>query len=108
MSEDAATVREEAVWTLSQVLRWELSATRWDRLGAMLDALGDAVAEAEPDAIAAATADLELAGPMRITPISAPGAEPREPPPRIRERVNELIHLLRGGAGDPEPRAGRA
>ena len=108
MSDDLAQIRADAVWTLSQVLRWELSAARWDLLGGMLDALADAAAEADADAIAVATADLELTGPMRITPIGAAGTDWHEAPPRIRERVNELIHVLRGGASSDSDSASQA
>ncbi|ACU75424.1 hypothetical protein Caci_6578 [Catenulispora acidiphila DSM 44928] len=108
MSEDLAQIRAEAVRALSHVEYWELTPARWELLAGMLDALAAAPAD-DVDAIAVATADLELAGPMRITPIGAGNTRPeagltgvvRIPvPPKIRERVNELIHMLRGG-GDP-------
>jgi hypothetical protein len=105
MSDDLALLRADAVRTLSHVLHWELTPARWELLGGMLDALDAATAEA--DALAAATADLQLAGPMRITPIGAPRVERRPAPPEVRERVNELMHVLRGGepaGADPRTR----
>ncbi len=105
MSDDLARIRADAVRTLSHVPRWELSPARWELLGAMLDTLAAAAAEADADAIALATADLELAGPMRITRIGAARTDRQEAPPRIRERVNELIHVLRGGPDAEPPKA---
>ncbi len=96
MSDGPAQIRADAVSTLSHVLRWELTAARWDLLGGMLDALAAAAAESDADALAVATADLELAGPMRITPIGPGSAQRREAPPEVRDRINELIHVLRG------------
>jgi len=106
VSEDLAQIRTEAVRALSHVEYWELTPARWELLAGMLDGLAAAAPAGDVDAIAVATADLELAGPMRITPIGA-GSRPAEAgptgvvripvPPEIRERVNELIHMLRGG-----------
>lgn len=79
---------------LEDLLLWELSPARWDGVAGMLDALAAEVADSDLSNLAAATRQLELAGPVRITRI---GAVPTEPPPaRVRERVNQLIHVLSG------------
>jgi hypothetical protein len=82
MGEDLARIRAEAIRALSQVPDWELTATKWEQLRGMLDTLAAAAGEADADAIALATTDLELAGPMRITPIGAAGIR-REPAPSM-------------------------
>jgi hypothetical protein len=62
------------------------------RMAAAVDS-GDAAAFAE------ATAHLELAGPLRITPIGAAAG----PPPQVRDLINQLVHTLGGVAADQRP-----
>jgi hypothetical protein len=94
-TEDLAEVRQDALSVLRDLLSWELSEARWEGIAGSVEALaayldlGD-LADAREMVI-----QLELAGPVRITRIGAVPSQP--PPPRVRERVNQLIHRLSGG-----------
>jgi CATRA-associated small protein len=57
-----------------------------------MEALRDAVATGDGEAVRRAVADLELAGPVRATRI---GAAPLVPVPEsVRDRANHLVHAL--------------
>jgi len=60
----------------------------------MLDAIAAALEAGDVEALTAATADMELAGPLRIIRIGTVPIVP--PPPPIRERLNRLVHALGG------------
>jgi CATRA-Associated Small Protein len=102
-SEDAAGIRAEALDVLSDALQWQLAETRWPAIEQVLAAMDAAVTGRDLHALMAATADLELAGPLRITRI---GATPILPaPPKIRDRLNQLVFTLGGvpAASDEDP-----
>ena len=82
----------EAAAVLRHVADWELAPSRWDLVDGLLDAMEAALDSGDAEALAAATADLELAGPVRIVRIGS--SQPSAAPPLIRERVNQLIHNL--------------
>ena len=67
-SGDALDVRAEALDVISDALQWRLVAQRWHAIEEVLAAMDAALAANDLQALAAATADLELAGPLRITP----------------------------------------
>jgi hypothetical protein len=94
VTERTQQVLQDAVHVLQDLLLWELSPARWDGIAGILDALAAEVADSDLSNLAEATIQLELAGPVRITRIGAASTEP--PPPRVRERINQLIHSLSG------------
>jgi CATRA-associated small protein len=87
-------VVEDAVHVLADLLLLELSPARWEGIAGILEALAAEVAVSDLSNLGEATIQLELAGPVRITRIGALPTEP--PPPRVRERINQLIHTLSG------------
>lgn len=92
MSDRLTQLKDDAANVLQDALSWELSPARWEGISAILQALESDLAEQDIDAIADAVAQLELAGPVRLTSIGAPPVTP--PPPKVRERINQLIHQL--------------
>ncbi len=83
-----------ALTVLRDMLTWELAPPRWERLAELLDLAAAARESGDLDALRQVVADLELAGPVRITRL---GATPAVPAPRpVRERINVLIHELGG------------
>jgi hypothetical protein len=87
-------VLQDAVHVLEDLLLLELSPARWEGIAGILEALATEVAASDLSNLTEATIQLELAGPVRITRIGAMPTEP--PPPRVRERINQLIHSLSG------------
>jgi hypothetical protein len=104
-SADAGDARADALDTVSDALSWRLADTRWAAIEAVLAAMDAALAAGNVTALTAATAELELSGPVRITRIGAVPVVP--PPPAIRDRLNRLVHSLGGVqvADQPEPGA---
>jgi hypothetical protein len=102
-SGDVFDVRAEALDVISDALQWQLAGPRWQAIEQVLAAMDAALAAGDLTALTAATADLELAGPLRITRIGADPVVP--PPPRVRDRLNRLLHSLDGmpGAKQEEP-----
>jgi hypothetical protein len=94
VTEHAQQVRQDAVNVLEDLLLWELSPARWEGVAGILDALAVEVADSDLSNLEEATIQLELAGPVRITRLGAAPTEP--PPPRVRERINQLIYRLSG------------
>jgi hypothetical protein len=101
-SSDGVDVRAEALSVISDIKQWQLTDARWQAIDQMLAAVAAALETDDPEALAAAIAELELAGPVRLTRIGAPPVVP--PPPPIRDRLNLLVHTL-GGASAKEPDA---
>jgi hypothetical protein len=96
MDDHTARIQRDALTVLQDLLRWELSAARWDGVAGALDALAVGLELDDLDTLTKATIQLEQAGPVRITRIGATPTEP--PPPPVRERTNQLIQRLSGGA----------
>lgn len=93
--------RDDAVDVLDDLLRWQLTPQRWERVDAIVRSLVQALAAGDGDALRAATAELELAGPVRITRI---GTKPLIPvPEKTRDRANRLVHTLGGRPQEPRP-----
>jgi hypothetical protein len=88
-----AAARGDALEALLDASQWDLSEVRWVAIEQILKAMQEALTNGDLDAFVAATTDLELAGPFRITRI---GAGPVKPPPPVRERLNQLVHALGG------------
>lgn len=79
---------------VSDALGWRLAVARWDGVVQVLAAMDDALTARDQDALVAATTDLEMAGPRRITRIGAPPVVP--PPAPVRDLLNRLVHELGG------------
>ncbi|MFJ4525587.1 CATRA system-associated protein [Streptomyces sp. NPDC088810] len=92
--------RDDAVDVLDDLLQWQLTAERWERVEALVRSLDQALAAGDGDALRAATAELELAGPVRITRIGTKSLIPV--PEKTRDRANRLVHTL--GNRPREPR----
>jgi hypothetical protein len=92
---DVADARAEALDVISDALQWRLADTRWQGIEQLLVAMGAALEADDLGALTAATVDLELAGPLRMTRIGATPVVP--PPPPVRDRLNRLVYSL-GGA----------
>jgi len=109
--------RAHAVAVLTDVPEWQLVPQRWERVEQIVDVLGEALAGGDIAAVREATAELQLAGPVRVTRI---GVTPLVPvPERVRDRANHLVHSLgptprqssgpvdssreRGGGSDRKP-----
>ena len=102
-SADTGSVRTEALDVLSDALSWQLAGRRWAAIEQVLAAMDAALAAGDVTALATATTDLELAGPVRVTRIGADPVVP--PPPATRDRLNRLVHSLGGvpAADQPDP-----
>ncbi len=92
-----AAARGEALDALQAASGWRLAEAGWVSVAPILDAMLAALEGGNLDALQAATADLERLKPERIVKI---GTEPAEPPPRVRERLNRLVHALGGASQD--------
>jgi hypothetical protein len=93
-SDDIAEVRADALDVLLDALQWQLAEARWQTIEQALAAMDAALTSGDMDELAAATADLELAGPLRIIPID-PAVGPT---PAARDLLNKLVHSLGGVA----------
>jgi hypothetical protein len=89
---DITEVRTEALDVLSDAFHWQLAAARWQAIEQILVAMDAALTSGDIDELAAATADLELAGPLRIIPIGPATG----PTPTARDLLNKLVHSLGG------------
>lgn len=88
----AAEVRLAALDAVTDALEWELPAARWQRVDDLVRAIGDALSAQDLTALDAATIELELAGPVRITRVGATSQVP--PPPYVRERISRTKSTL--------------
>jgi hypothetical protein len=93
-SGNGAEARAQALEVVQDALQWRLAAERWRAMEQVLITLEAALRAGDSGAVAAATADLELAGPLRVTRIGATPMVPALPP--VRDRLNRLVHTLGG------------
>jgi hypothetical protein len=92
---DSETVTD-ALNVLRDLPDWRLVPERWDRVEDILQAMEEAFAAGDGAGLRAATADLELHGPVRLRGIGTkPASEPSQP---VRDRQNRLVHALAGTA----------
>jgi hypothetical protein len=90
---EAAEIRASALAVLDYILKLELTKARWERLAAIIEVAIAAEAAGDLDGLRQATAELELAGPVRVVRI---GGDPVVlPPPQVRERMDDLRDLMR-------------
>jgi CATRA-associated small protein len=87
-----AEAKLAALDVLTDVLQWRLPQARWTRVTEIVQSIDKALSAGDPVALEAATIDLELAGPIRITRIGAPPQVPAPPP--VRDRVNSMVDSL--------------
>ncbi|WP_329282043.1 CATRA conflict system CASPASE/TPR repeat-associated protein [Streptomyces sp. NBC_01451] len=84
--------RTDVLEVLGDLLAWELTPQRWERVEPIVVSLAEALAAGDGAAARDATADLELAGPVRATRL---GAVPVIPvPEHIRDQADHLVHSL--------------
>jgi hypothetical protein len=84
--------RASALTSLRLALFWTMARERWDDVGRLVELMSAALAGGDAAAFRRAAGDLLAAGPKRVTGV---GDTPTEPaPPKIRERMNDLIHTL--------------
>ncbi|CCH32128.1 CATRA system-associated protein [Actinosynnema sp. NPDC047251] len=92
----------DALDVLDDLIKWQLTARRWERVAELLDELGAAGRAGDDVRLREVVGALELVSPIRATPI---GTEPTTPvPPVVLERRNERVDSLRGTG--PEERRG--
>ena len=91
---DVLGVRAEALDVISDALQWRLADARWQAIEQVLIAMEAALQADDPEALTAATADLELVGPLRVIRIGATAVVSAPPP--VRDRLNWLVHSLGG------------
>jgi hypothetical protein len=89
-----AEVLNEARQAAEDALEWQLSPDHWRAIEPVLAALDAAVKAGDVVALADATADLELAGPLRIRTLGTQPVVP--PPPPVLYLLNHLVHSLGG------------
>jgi CATRA-Associated Small Protein len=97
-SGDMQEIRADALDVVTDALQWRLAEERWQKIEDILTAMDGALENGDANAIAATTADLELAGPLRIILIG-PAAGPT---PVARDLLNKMVHSL-GGVTVQEP-----
>jgi hypothetical protein len=97
---DTEDVRAQALEVLSDTFSWKLAEERWPEIGRVLVTMAAAVETGDMAALDAATARLELAGPLRIIPIGATAG----PPPQARDLLTKLVHALGGVTTQRQPR----
>lgn len=92
----ARAARQEMRRTADEVLAdigvWRLRASRWDVVGRGLRAMSDALAAGDTARFRRAVADVEMAGPHRISGLEDCALLPL--PEEHRERLAELVHAL--------------
>lgn len=97
---------DDALSTVRLVPRWQLDADEWQPVEAALDDLDQAIASGDVRAVRAAMTALEDLGPTRLIAIprsSAADAPPRDPPERVLELVNTLVHPSSGWSSQSQP-----
>jgi hypothetical protein len=90
-------LRSDALDILSDALQWRLPAARWESVEKVAQALRDAVRAGDLEELEAALGDLELAAPLRITPLG--GEETTPATPGLRNIARDVVHDLGQGIG---------
>jgi hypothetical protein len=94
--------RAQALRTLHMASRWRLATDRWSAVDDTLIRLQDALRTPDLAAFREASDDLFFLDPIReFTEVGGDVAEPA--PPKIRERLNTLIHALTSPPPDLAP-----
>lgn len=85
-------LQQMALEVLGDVLRWSLKTSSWERVGQGLAGMERPLEAADVAGFRRAVADVEMAGPHRISGVEEAASLPF--PEAYRERVNQLIHRL--------------
>ncbi|WFE54891.1 CATRA system-associated protein [Micromonospora sp. WMMD1155] len=80
---------EDALDVLSDLPQWRLPAPHWERIGPILDQMGQAFAAGDDEELRDATTQLELYGPVRANRIGTKDVD--GPDPSVTERQNRLV-----------------
>ncbi|WP_210588374.1 CATRA system-associated protein [Streptomyces sp. GESEQ-35] len=95
-------LRQLAVEVLGDVPLWSLKSSNWERVGRGLAGMERTLGAGDVTGFRRAVADVEMAGPHRISGLEEASSLPF--PEVYRERVNELIHSLGAAPGEgPAP-----
>ena len=91
----------DALDVLGDVPLWRMPAGQWERIVAVVEAMSQAAADRDAAGLAHATADLEMLGPVRATPLGSAPKVP--PPPRLHPLRNHLVRALSEIESTPWP-----
>lgn len=91
---EAAAARTYALDVLAVVQDWVMIEARWQVIADLLAGLEDAAASGDPRALTEASSELELAGPVRLTPIG--GTPLVTAPTPVLFRLSRLVRELGG------------
>jgi hypothetical protein len=90
-------LRSDVLDILSDAVQWRLPEVRWAGVEKLVQALHEALRAGDVAAVEAKLGDLELAAPLRITPI---GGEPAGPATRrLRNLAEQVVRDLGEGLG---------
>lgn len=98
-------LRQMALEVLEDIAHWSLRSSGWERVGQGLADMERTLRAADVTGFRRAVADVEMAGPHRISGVEEASSLPV--PEVYRERVNELIHDLQA-TREERPSAGAA
>jgi hypothetical protein len=88
-------LRSDVLDIVSDAVQWRLPEARWAEIEELVQALHEALQTSDLQAVGQALGALELAAPLRITPI---GGEPTRPAPlRLRNLAQQVVHDLGEG-----------
>jgi hypothetical protein len=109
MQTSFASIVEDALATVRLVPRWQLPADQWPGVLDALAGLEAALASGRSGAVRKALLLLEARGPHRLAAITSAESQSSspEPPPAVRELVNQLVHPVTSWterSGSPEAR----
>jgi hypothetical protein len=104
VAESDSTISDAAIRVLDYILRLELTEARWNRVDGILAIVAEAAAASDFEALRAATSQLRAIGPIRVIRIGGTPVGP--PPPKVRERV-EQVRIVVESAGDTGEEEGK-
>jgi hypothetical protein len=90
-------LRSDVLDILSDAVQWRLPAARWEGVEKLVQGLHDAVKEGDLEKLEATLGDLELAAPLRITPIG--GEQTTQATSKLRNIADRVVYDLGHGIG---------
>jgi hypothetical protein len=88
-------LRSDVYDIVSDAVQWRLPGEDWPKIEALVDALYQSLRSGDPAAVKSAVIELELAAPLRITPIGGPPTDPASA--RLRRVAETIVHDLGEG-----------